>query len=227
MNEPQYVYVALIDVLGYKKFLEKDRKSGSLEFKDKLTDALKIFNKLEDESVLQVQAISDTIIITCFKHDKLLIFFNALRSIFISFLKEGLFIRGAIAYSRHFTNNYLTYSHAIARAHELEKNSAIYPRIVIDQNIIEMYKAGSGLPDIFSSGYICVENGVYFLQILTEKNWSEVYNLASEIYNQDKDQLYLDEAAFNKHLRFQTYVIDSEFNVDGKGAYIPRISSVK
>jgi hypothetical protein len=222
MTEPQYLYVALIDVLGYRQLLNRDRQTGKLDFKDKLTNALAVLEHFE-ESNFKVQAISDTIIVTCDAHSNLLEFFEALKKIFIAFLREGLFIRGGVAYSRHYQSNHVTYSHAIARAYELEQNYAIYPRIVIDQNIIEMYRIGAGLPNILTSGLICYEHGVYFIQILSEDNWDEIYRLASDIYEKNKEQLNNNEVAYNKHLRFQFYLTESDFNVNNKGPYIPKI----
>lgn len=222
MTESQYLYAALIDVLGYRQQLERDRKFGILNFKDKLTNALAVLEHF-DESIIKVQAISDTIIVTCEEHRNILEFFDALKKIFIAFLRQGLFIRGGVAYSRHYQSNHVTYSHAIARAYELEQNQAIYPRIVIDPNIIEMYKIGTDLPDILKSGLICYEHGVYFLQILSEENWDEIFRLASEIFEKNKEQLSNNEAAYNKHLRFQFYLIESEHNASKKGPYIPKI----
>jgi hypothetical protein len=226
MTEPQYLYVALIDVLGYRQLLERDRKSGKLDFKDKLTNALAVLDQF-DRSIIKVQAISDTIIITCSEHRNLLEFLEALRKTFVAFLREGLFIRGGVAYSKHFQSNHLTYSHAIARAYELEQNQAIYPRIVIDQNIIEMYKVGSELPDILTSGFLCYEHGVYFLQILSEESWEEIFTLAAEVFEKDKEQLSTNEAAYNKHLRFQLYLIDSEYNFNKRDPYIPKIVCIR
>ncbi|MGG2197532.1 hypothetical protein [Paenibacillus validus] len=216
--------MALIDVLGYRHLLERDRKSGKLDFKDKLSNALSVLEHF-DESIIKVQAISDTIIISCEEHRNLIEFFDALRKIFIAFLREGLFIRGGIAYSRHYQSKHVTYSHAIARAYELEQNSAIYPRIVVDTNIIEMFKVGAELPEILTAGILCYEQGVYFLQILSEDNWGEIYKLASDIYEKDKSQL--NENAYNKHLRFQCYLLDSEYNVNNIGPFIPKIISIR
>ncbi|TKH46001.1 hypothetical protein C1I60_06110 [Paenibacillus terrae] len=223
MTDLQYRYVALIDVLGYRYLLEKDRKLGKLDFKDKLTNALGVLEHF-DESIIKVQAISDTIIISCEEHRHIIDFFDALRKIFIAFLREGLFIRGGVAYSRHYQNNHVTYSHAIARAYELEQQSAVYPRIVIDNNIIEMFKVGEDLPDILKSGIICNEQGVYFLQMLSEDTWEEIYKLASDIYEKDKSQL--NENAYSKHLRFQNLLLDSEYNVRSVGPFIPKINSL-
>lgn len=224
MTDPQYRYVALIDVLGYRYLLEQDRKSGKLDFKDKLTNAVGVLEGF-DESIITVQAISDTIIISCEEHSNLIEFFNALQKIFIAFLREGLFIRGGVAYSRHYQHKHVTYSHAIARAYELEQQSAIYPRIVVDTNIIEMLKVGEDMPDILREGILCHEQGVYFLQILSQDNWDEIYKLASDIFEKDKNQL--NENAYNKHLRFQNLIIDSEYNINSKGPFIPKISCVR
>jgi hypothetical protein len=128
----EFVYTALIDVLSYRNRLNQDVQSGEESFKDDLVQSLSIFDSVND-AIFSVQAISDTIIITCNSHDRFVEFLTLLKKVFISFMERGLFIRGGVAYSKHFHSGRITYSHAIARAYELESKEAIYPRIILDK----------------------------------------------------------------------------------------------
>lgn len=202
---PVHVYTALIDVLSYRYRLEQDQKSGNLDFKDDLEAALNVFNSVNN-AVFRVQAISDTIIITCSNHENFLEFITIVKNVFLTFLERGLFIRGGLAYSRHFDNGRLTYSHAIARSYELESNLAIYPRIVIDDNIIEMYKTNPQLQNIFNENLIVQQNGINFLHIVNDENWDTLYNQGKNIYDKDHLNIIGNEKAFMKHAWFENYL---------------------
>ena len=65
-----YVYAAILDVLGYRQRLEKDRKTNTLAFKDALHSALQELTTI-NEAIYNYQAISDTVIITCSNRDEL------------------------------------------------------------------------------------------------------------------------------------------------------------
>jgi hypothetical protein len=206
--DPVHLYVGLLDVLAYRTRLEQDRSSGRLDFWNDLSAALAVFDQV-NESVFSVNAISDTIIVTCLHHESFPEFLRLLRGVFVAFMEQGLFVRGGVAYSRHFQNNRLTYSHGIARAYELESRQAVYPRVVIDENIVNMYEVGEDLPTIQSQSLLCKENGVYFLDILTGDNWHQVYTQAVRIYNENRNALETNEDALGKHLRFERYLLTS------------------
>lgn len=218
--EPTYLYAALLDVLAYRHLLKRDRESGRLDFQNDLAAALRVFESI-NEAVFRVQAISDTIIMTCVDHENFPAFLDLLRSVFVAFLRQGLFVRGGIAYSRHFQNRHLTYSHAVARAYELESQLAVYPRIVLDSNIVEMYEAGSGLPPIRS--LLCIENGVFFLDVLRDDNWTEAYECAKRIYAASADVLRSDEQAFSKYVRFERYLLTSSHAPSGATGFVTAI----
>ncbi|BDV44197.1 hypothetical protein GURASL_31200 [Geotalea uraniireducens] len=220
-----HVYTALIDILAYRYRLESDQKSGLLTFKDDLEQALKVFDSVND-AFYRVQAISDTIIITCSEHNHFPEFTSILKNVFIEFLRRGLFIRGGIAYSRHFQSGRLTYSHSIAKAYELESKISIYPRIVIDNNIMEMYVGGVGMPDIFNKRIFSKQNGVTFLNIVDDENWVLIYTLAKKIYENDKNHMLENESAFLKHLWFQEYIFSSGSRDRTCERYIEAISEV-
>lgn len=218
---PSYTYTALIDVLSYRFRLEQDVKSGTFSFKDDLISALSVLNDI-NSSIFGVQAISDTIILTCTSHDQFSEFLEILRSIFLAFLKRGLFIRGGIAYSKHFQSGRITYSHAVARAYEIENKIATYPRIVIDSNIIQMFESEM-LPNIFGKGLLAEHNGVTFLNVLNRENWREYFELASRLYDKDRKFITTNESAFSKHQWFEKYLFDCLFADHSAERYIDLI----
>lgn len=220
--EPVHLYAAFLDVLAYRDRLEQDRRSGNLDLRNDLSHALRVFESVND-AVFQVQSISDTTIVTCLQHDYFVEFLRLLREVFLAFMDQLLFIRGAIAYSRHFQSNRLTYSHAVARAYELESEQAVYPRIVVDDNIIKMYEVGEGLPSFRGDGLLCKENGIYFLNILTADNWQYVYSQAAKIYKHDLTSLERSERAFSKHLRFERYLLTSQYASKEAVPYVAQV----
>lgn len=215
------MYVALLDVLGYKHHLESDRQSGSLKFQEDLSKALAIFQDIND-AIFSVQAISDTVIMTCNAHAYFPRFLVTLREVFVAFLRQGLFVRGGVAYSRHFQSSHLTYSHAIARAYELESSFALYPRIVVDDNILRMYESGSSLPNLIGEGLLAAENGVCFVSILAKDNWSKVHEYARASFERENEYLKKRPSAFEKHVWFERYLLASEHAMPAVQAYIPK-----
>jgi len=224
MNEAlTYVYAALLDVLGYRQRLDEDRQKGVLAFKDSLTSALLVLSNL-NEADFSYQAISDTIIVTCSQRDSFISFLEALRTIQLAFLDEGLFVRGGVSYAQHFKSGPITYSHAVARAYELESRTAIHPRIVVDHNIIEMFRSAGELTALAESGLLVDRNGVSFLNILQPNNWAKVYDAARDLYSQQAALLNRQESEFMKHAWFEEYIFSSPIAYPNKPRYIPRIS---
>jgi hypothetical protein len=221
-----YVYVAILDILGYRYHLQEDKRLGVLEFKDALQNSLQVLSRF-NEADLNYQAISDTIIIICPNQDKFIDFLNAIKTTFLSFLCEGLFLRGGIAYSQHFKSTHITYSHSIARAHQLENSDAIYPRVIIDYNIIDMFKASEELSKLIESNYICVHNGMYFLNILDASNWKNVFQWSRQLYLKDIPQIRRKEHEFIKHAWFENYLFSSEFKDNSFDRYISSIQQLK
>lgn len=215
-----FVYTAIIDVLSYKNRLSRDVQRGEESFKDDLVESLSVFNGV-NTAIFGVQAISDTIIITCAKHDKFVEFLGILKKVFVSFMERGLYVRGGVAYSKHFQSGRITYSHAVARAHEIESREAIYPRIVLDVNILDMYNTAKGFPAIFGQGLLVKHNDIVFLSVVDRESWDKIYEMAKNIYTQDAAELGRSEAAFMKHVWFENYLFSMAGAIPGKPRYIP------
>jgi hypothetical protein len=222
-SEGLYVYSAVLDVLGYRTRLGKDRKSGRADFKTDLQKALSALSEINDAECRH-EAISDTIFLTWPNQQSFVTFLKLNKKLFVSFLKNGLFLRGGITYSRHFRSGNVTYSFAIATAYELESKRAIHPRIVIDENIIETFRGSDGALDyqgLADSGLITKANGTYFLHVIDKDNWNDLYNAAAELFKQDSCDLVNDEKAYAKHVWFENYLFQFSPNRHKK-RYIPK-----
>jgi hypothetical protein len=200
-----YLYFAYLDVLGYKNFLEDDHKKNELFFKDKLTNAFHIFDDVNG-SVFQCKVISDSIFLKCNDRNKFLEFLSLIKKIYISFIEQGLYLRGGVSYGKHFETDRITYSHVLAKAYELEQNVAYYPRVVIDTNIIEMFESSKS--DLISSQLIIKTGSIFFLNIVDSDNWVHIFNCAKSIYNANIKNFDINESARIKHILFQSYLVE-------------------
>jgi len=223
VNTLPYVYAALLDVLGYRDRLDRDRKNGTHDFKDVLENALRCLATINDAEFAH-QAISDTIILTCSDRSKFVEFLQVLRDVQVSFLSNRLFLRGGVTFQQHFRSGAITYSPAYAGAYELETKVAIYPRIVVDHNIVEMFESSGSSRLLSDSGLLCECNGVFFVNIIEKGNWLPLYQQARELYRADSSSMRRVEGIFGKHFWFQEYLFSSEHAAPGTERYMPSIN---
>lgn len=218
-----YVYFAFIDVLGYKSYLDQDINSNTLSFKDRLQSAFQVFNEVNGAQFPH-KSISDSIFLHCNSEDPIE-FFKLLKKIFVSFIQNGILIRGGVSYNRHFENQNITYSLALTEAYQLESTSAIFPRILIHQSIIEklrnQHQAGSGtLSAIAANGLLLQDGKSTQLHVLDENNWNDVYVGCSNIYLQSAAAVDGDNQLRLKHIWLQNYLFTYKPKSCRKSRYI-------
>lgn len=174
-----YSYVALLDVLGYRAHVKHDRDHGTLEFKDKLTAGMGALAAINEDDIRRV-AISDTVILSTSNPAGLPELLSACVKLFVSFMRQGLLLRGGVAYSQHFHNADVTYSHALTLAHALEHDEAIWPRILVAKAALDV-SAQNGR-DLSGTGLIHEWNGRYLLDIVPEGGWKDVFDCAERMF---------------------------------------------
>jgi hypothetical protein len=204
-SSEDYSYFAYLDVLGYRSLLKEDRENNELVFKEKLINSFNIFNDV-NSSIYHYNAISDSIFIRCNNRDRLLDFLSLVKKVYISFIEQGLFLRGGISFGKHFENDRITYSYVLTKAYELEQQVAFYPRIIIDNNIITMME--SQKKTLVDSKLILRTGNIYFLNIIDPENWLHIYECAKSMYNTNIESINEDESARIKHMLFQNYLIE-------------------
>lgn len=211
-----YAYLALLDVLGYSDGLNRDDET----FGNKIYDAFNEVFRYLDMAEYNFEFFSDSIIISCSHQENFIGLLKIIKGTTMSFLKKGFFLRGGIAYDKHIKRGAFTYSHALLRAQYLQPK-ALFPRIIIDNNIIEMFNSANEFPELINSKLICYNNGIYFLNILDKENWSDAYEYASRIFLDNRDYILGKEHELAKHVWFEEYLFSSPFANTHCLRYIP------
>jgi hypothetical protein len=151
--------VAFIDILGFSTLVNKSISDSESQMKvsdivnfvrDIVLEQEKVFKTKADPFYLQVSFISDTIVISV---DAPIStgdpqFWNILKfagGIGLSLLAIGVSCRGSIVTGHIFhhreSNFDAVVGPALVKAHELEKSVAVYPRIVVDSSVYNLWDA--------------------------------------------------------------------------------------
>lgn len=163
--------VAYLDVLGSKDIMCNDKDNKHLNilnmiFEDAISE-VDITKKFDNKDFF-VKIFSDNIILATktenedrVENIKLLCL--VISNIIEEFLNYGYLIRGAIVEGDFFCNDTLVYGKALIDVVELEEKYAIYPRIIVQEGIKEVfplyfYKGSDGW-DILNNYYIN-DNGI-------------------------------------------------------------------
>ena len=209
-------YVALLDILGYKELLGADVRAGTQIFKDRMTKAFRTFETI-NHSRYQYKAISDSIFITCSERSAAREFLTIVRDVYVSFLTEGLLIRGGVSFGQHFETQSITYSPVLAKAYLLESEVAEFPRIIVDSNVYDMF------PELKEEGLILRTGDHWFLNIATQENFLSVCCAAKEACVSSKVIIHRSERVRIKHRWLQDFLVEISHKlcIDPPTPYLP------
>lgn len=219
-----YAYFAFLDVMGYRYHLKKDKNDGTEVFKNKLISSYRVFEEIEI-ATLHHKSISDSIFMSSANnaHE----FLSATKQVFISFLENGLFVRGGIAYNKHFETTHITYSLALTDAYNIESEQSIFPRILIDKAVIQKLRNESEPPlnndtlqRIIDSKLLIDCGNHYQLHILDGDNWNNIFEKAKEIYIAHQEDIDESPKLIAYHTWFQEYLFNFKPSRNRKSRYI-------
>lgn len=145
-HEGKYL-VVFIDVLGTKEIISQNSEDALNDIHAAYDEAIGLFRMIRDkyQMITYIQGMkykifSDNIILAlpARKDSKRMICaLSILCSIIqISFLKRELLTRGGIAFGSFFCDDVMVWGNALVSAYKLESSEAIYPRIVLDNNLL-------------------------------------------------------------------------------------------
>lgn len=151
MNNPQYTdsYVALLDILGFKEYTNKNGFSYVLNMLRDITKfaqmVLKSSNDIISEHMLNtvtLNIISDSIFISVPKSTErsleiLLLVVDHVVSLLT--YKYEVLIRGGISEGDYYADSTLAFGPALVKAYTLESSLAVYPRIILTRETLETY----------------------------------------------------------------------------------------
>jgi hypothetical protein len=198
----EHVYMAFLDILGYQEHLRRDIDKGAMEFKDTLIRAFRVFENL-NVARYSYQAISDSMFISCRDRTEVRPFLELIRRVFVSFLQEGLMLRGGISYGPHFQSPAITYSPVLTKAYQLESKIAKFPRIIVDSNVVAMF------PDLGDDHSLLLRSGkCWVLNVITGTAWIDLWEAARNLCEKSLDMVHDDESVRNKHRWLQNMLLE-------------------
>lgn len=202
MADADHAYVAYLDILGYKELLDTDLKEGTQTFKERMTQAYRTFETVNN-SRYHHWSISDSIFISCSERPAAKEFLLIVKDVYVSFLKEGLLIRGGLSFGQHFQTQSITYSPALTKAYLLESEIAQFPRVMVDANVVDMFP---GLED----EALILRTGIhYFLNVVTAETFDTVWDAAKTSCIASMQIIHRKEQVRIKHRWLQDYLLEA------------------
>lgn len=195
-----HAYMAFLDILGYKEFLDADINTGTQSFKERMIRAFRAFESV-NQSRYAFRAISDSIFISCGEREAAKELLGVLRELFLSFLSQQLLIRGGVSFGQHFQNQSITYSPVLTKAYLLESQAALVPRIMVDSNILDMF------PELKDDGLVLRTGSQWFLNIATRDNFRDLWSAAENTCRESKNAIQRNERVRIKHRWLQDFLL--------------------
>lgn len=187
-----------IDILGFRNHIEKTiNKEGNdiIEKIEKIKYILDLSKKITDDSGFSKSKIvtyfSDSIVISYDYSEPSQLYHTLIDLLYVSFemANQGFLARGGVTIGKLIHNENLIFGPAMVKAYDLESKKAIYPRIIVEKDVVEngiKYKV-----DNHSS----IDELEYILDILTEDTDGNFYidyiSKCSSEFNDPEYDLYI------------------------------------
>jgi hypothetical protein len=183
-----FYFVAFLDILGFSNMVRHDCESpGRDTFIKNLFNLYKFTKKIGATSPhLDIIQFSDSVVFSMpLSKDNFIYFINVISDYQYNLFKENLLCRGGIAFGKHFSSEGFVFSDGLIEAYLLEKQSAIYPRILISRdllNLIYVKETPSHVPLLVES------DDEIFVDFLANRNLEEVSKYLNLILENNDSQ---------------------------------------
>src|ERR1700738_4046376 len=135
--------VGFIDILGFRDLVAR-MIAGETDLLQTILSAFNAIERIERQMYTEVGRVMTPTKEMTFFSDCIAIsdvegnFFSVVlppRSLHLHFLLGGILTRGAIAQGPTYHNNHIIFGEGLNRAYELERRAAVYPRIIVKDEI--------------------------------------------------------------------------------------------
>lgn len=178
--------ICYFDILGYKQMLQKLGDDIYIHYIDCVMDAIKTVLQFDG---FKYHIFSDNIIIFVpikEKHENMIVISECVKC--LSLLQRNLigqysvFIRGCITIGNIYSGGDFVFGSGLIKAYTLENEVAVYPRIILDKECIELFDNENELLwEIFRNAYVQKDvDGCFFLNYL--------FNIKSSVINMEKGE---------------------------------------
>lgn len=208
--ETKECIVAFIDILGSSNAILSDAQKSLNTVHNAYDESVKIYKKLfyKKNILPSVKIFSDNIVIAVpYSKDKGLDAFLAVAImsaiVQVQFLNHRWLTRGGISYGSYFADEIMVWGAALVKAYTLENSIAIYPRIIIDPDLVgEIGLTNPNLKNKYKTWIRQDEDHLFFINFLNDclkdlllyilRQMSETeYQVANNINNLKASQKWL------------------------------------
>lgn len=165
-------YVAFIDILGFSQMVRTDCE-GTLDgqkYVDRLIDAHKQTTSIGREiDGLSVSQFSDSTVISApYSKVDFADFVSVISSFQQSLLTKEILCRGGIAIGKHFSEGSFLFSNGLIEAYRIESGLAVFPRIVVSKDLIDLVYPNNTIPEECS--LVKENDNLFFVDYLSSTN---------------------------------------------------------
>lgn len=174
-------FVAFIDILGFKGIVEKERSSGySGEQLNKLLACHSECEKIFKEHGLDIVQFSDSIVISKnYEKEAFHEFVSSVSDYQKYLMQQGFLCRGGVAVNKHYSLSSFIFSPALIEAYRVESEKAIYPRVVVSEDVIDLVFPEKNYPPTLCKEY----DGLFFINFLYGETNTTIGKVVSRIVN--------------------------------------------
>ncbi len=172
-------FVAFIDILGFKGIVEKEKLSGySGEHLEKLLECHLECEKIFRNYGLDIIQFSDSIVISkLYEKDSFHEFISSVSTYQKFLMRQGFLCRGGVAVNKHYSLSSFVFSPALIDAYRVESEKAIYPRVVVSEDVMDLVFPEKKYPPTLCKEY----DGLFFINFLHGENISTIENVIYQI----------------------------------------------
>lgn len=188
--------VLFLDILGFKKIIEETEIKGQ-ENTDQTTFLIETIKEMKEavnltstETTKNVTQFSDSIVVSFAENDQKEIprLFFDLQRLIAKLLARGILCRGAISYGKLYHKNDLVFGPALVDAYETESQAALYPRIILDQSVIDVMKYHYSLENKHNYRKIRFDSDIQtYLKIDSDDKFYIDYFTGSMMFFEDRE----------------------------------------
>ena len=185
--------VAFVDILGFSSMVSNS--SSNTEEYEKIKHALDTINRVKkqsDETNAKVTTFSDSIVISYSVSDRDPLFYIIIDLIHLQLelLQQGVLVRGGIAKGQVRHTQEMVFGPAMVAAYELESKYAVYPRIIVEKELVDwekenyrnqIYGAEYDINDLESLLKRDEYNDIYYIDILRQRQELDYYEYFEEL----------------------------------------------
>lgn len=133
-----YGIAAFLDVLGFSEMVERDSRGDPPTYLSTFARVIEAAEERLGLSGLSAKMFSDSIVLAGpLTPNSVVEVIEAVAQLQISFLGEGILVRGGVAFGKHYEDSRILYSQALVNAYEIESKLARFPRVVISNDTID------------------------------------------------------------------------------------------